>query len=106
MALVNINPFTPESYRKQFLKSNGKRKTRGDLEESSPGEGKGEPGLPAKRCVLRETNMASRYEKEFLEVEKIGVGDFGTVYKCIKRLDGCVYAIKRSTKPLGGLSDE
>lgn len=58
------------------------------------------------RCVLRETNMASRYEKEFLEVEKIGVGDFGTVYKCIKRLDGCVYAIKRSTKPLGGLSDE
>ncbi|KAI4543422.1 hypothetical protein MG293_006216 [Ovis ammon polii] len=106
MALVNINPFTPKSYRKQFLKSNGKRKTRGDLEESSPGEGKGEQGLPAKRCVLRETNMASRYEKEFLEVEKIGVGDFGTVYKCIKRLDGCVYAIKRSTKPLGGLSDE
>uniref|UniRef100_A0A8B9XY45 Wee1-like protein kinase 2 n=1 Tax=Bos mutus grunniens TaxID=30521 RepID=A0A8B9XY45_BOSMU len=106
LALVNINPFTPESYRKQFLKSNGKRKTRGDLEESSPGEGKGEHGLPAKRCVLRETNMASRYEKEFLEVEKIGVGDFGTVYKCIKRLDGCVYAIKRSTKPLGGLSDE
>ena len=50
--------------------------------------------------------MASRYENEFLEVEKIGVGDFGTVYKCIKRLDGCVYAIKRSTKPLGGLSDE
>ncbi|XP_020750498.1 wee1-like protein kinase 2 [Odocoileus virginianus] len=106
LALVNINPFTPESYRKQFLISNGKRKTRGDLEESSPGGGKGEQGLPAKRCVLRETNMASRYEKEFLEVEKIGVGDFGTVYKCIKRLDGCVYAIKRSTKPLGGLSDE
>ena len=50
--------------------------------------------------------MASRYEKEFLEVEKIGVGDFGTVYKCFKRLDGCVYAIIRSTKPLGGLSDE
>lgn len=50
--------------------------------------------------------MASRYEKEFLEVEKIGVGEFGTVYKCIKRLDGCVYAIKRSTKPFAGLSNE
>ncbi|XP_022366135.1 wee1-like protein kinase 2 [Enhydra lutris kenyoni] len=105
-ALVNINPFTPESYRKQFLQSNGKRKTRGDLEEAGPGEGNVEQGLPAKRCVLRETNMASRYEKEFLEVEKIGVGEFGTVYKCIKRLDGCVYAIKRSTKPFAGLSNE
>ncbi|XP_008524949.1 wee1-like protein kinase 2 isoform X1 [Equus przewalskii] len=105
-ALVNINPFTPESYRKQFLQSSGKRKTRGDLEEASPEEGKVEQGLPAKRCVLRETNMASRYEKEFLEVEKIGVGEFGTVYKCIKRLDGCVYAIKRSTKSFIGLSNE
>ncbi|XP_017831063.2 wee1-like protein kinase 2 isoform X1 [Callithrix jacchus] len=103
-ALVNINPFTPESYRKLFLQSGGKRKIRGDLEEAGPEEGKG--GLPAKRCVLRETNMASRYEKEFLEVEKIGVGEFGSVYKCIKRLDGCVYAIKRSMKTLAELSSE
>lgn len=50
--------------------------------------------------------MTSRYEKEFMEVEKIGVGEFGTVYKCIKRLDGCVYAIKRSTKPFAELSNE
>ncbi|XP_030164452.1 wee1-like protein kinase 2 [Lynx canadensis] len=105
-ALVNINPFTPESYRKQFLQSNGKRKARRDLGEAGPGESDVEPGLPAKRCVLRETNMASRYEKEFLEVEKIGVGEFGTVYKCIKRLDGCVYAIKRSMKPFAGSSNE
>ncbi|KAL2777772.1 wee1-like protein kinase 2 [Daubentonia madagascariensis] len=106
LALVNINPFTPESYRKLFLQSSGKRKIRGDLEEAGPEEGKIEQGLPAKRCVLRETNMASRYEKEFLEVEKIGVGEFGTVYKCIKRLDGCVYAIKRSMKSFAELSNE
>ncbi|XP_066111377.1 wee1-like protein kinase 2 [Saccopteryx bilineata] len=105
-ALVNINPFTPESYRKQFLPPSGKRKTRGDLEEADPGEGKAEQGLPAKRSVLRETNMTSRYEKEFMEVEKIGVGEFGTVYKCIKRLDGCVYAIKRSMKSFTELSNE
>ncbi|XP_059112550.1 wee1-like protein kinase 2 [Peromyscus eremicus] len=106
LSLVNINPFTPESYRKLFLQSEGKRKTRGDLEETGEGGSKSEQWLPAKRSVLRETNMASRYEKEFLEVEKIGVGEFGTVYKCIKRLDGCVYAIKRSTKSFSGVSND
>uniref|UniRef100_H0XP30 Wee1-like protein kinase n=1 Tax=Otolemur garnettii TaxID=30611 RepID=H0XP30_OTOGA len=106
LSLVNINPFTPESYRKLLIQSSGKRKIRGDLEEAGPEEGKAEQGLPAKRCVLRETNMASRYEKEFLEVERIGVGEFGTVYKCIKRLDGCVYAIKRSMKSFTELSNE
>ncbi|XP_053436233.1 wee1-like protein kinase 2 [Nycticebus coucang] len=103
LALVNINPFTPESDRKLFLQSSGKRKIQGDLEEAGLEEAQ---GPSPKRCVLRETNMASRYQKEFLEVEKIGVGEFGIVYKCIKRLDGCVYAIKRSMKSFTELSNE
>ncbi|XP_027698102.1 wee1-like protein kinase 2 [Vombatus ursinus] len=103
---VNVNPFTPESYRRMVSQSSGKRKIRGELEESDFSEDNGVQGLPAKRCVIRESNMVSRYEKEFLELEKIGVGAFGSVYKCIKRLDGYIYAIKRSTRRLGGSSNE
>ncbi|KAM6201847.1 wee1-like protein kinase 2 [Rhynchocyon petersi] len=106
LAMVNINPFTPESFRKLFLQSGGKRKNRGECEESSSQEDVFGQELPSKRYVLRESDMTSRYEKEFLELEKIGVGSFGTVYKCIKRLDGCVYAIKRSTRAFEGLLDE
>ncbi|XP_051007622.1 wee1-like protein kinase 2 [Acomys russatus] len=106
LSLVNINPFTPESYRKLFLRSSGKRKTRDYLEETGEGKSQSEQCLPAKKNVLQETNMASRYEKEFLEIEKIGVGVFGTVYKCIKRLDGCIYAVKHSERPLSGLSND
>ncbi|KAL1778224.1 wee1 kinase 2 [Sigmodon hispidus] len=105
LSLVNVNPFTPESYRKLVLQSKGKRNTKGDLEDSEE-ESQSEHWPPAKRNVLQETNMASRYEQEFLELEKIGVGEFGTVYKCIKRLDGCIYAIKHSTKSFSRLSND
>ncbi|XP_074051222.1 wee1-like protein kinase 2 [Macrotis lagotis] len=117
-ALVNVNPFTPESYRTMISQCSGKRKMR-EPEGSYFSEDSGEQGLPAKpisfhppflqspqRCVIREINMVSRYEKEFLELEKIGVGAFGSVYKCVKRLDGCIYAIKRSTRRLEESSNE
>uniref|UniRef100_A0A8C2B5D5 Wee1-like protein kinase n=1 Tax=Cyprinus carpio TaxID=7962 RepID=A0A8C2B5D5_CYPCA len=50
--------------------------------------------------------MLSRYESEFLELSCIGVGEFGSVYRCVKRLDGCMYAIKRSRRPIAGSANE
>lgn len=52
-----------------------------------------------KRLALQDTNI-SRYKKEFLELAVIGVGQFGKVYQCLNRLDGCIYAIKKSIKPI------
>ena len=37
------------------------------------------------KLALRENNI-SRYREEFKEVQEIGSGSFGTVYKCINRL--------------------
>lgn len=52
--------------------------------------------LPIRHCLV------SRYHEEFHEVCKLGSGEFGDVFKCINRLDGCTYAIKRSKKAIAG----
>ncbi|KAM7274775.1 hypothetical protein ACFE04_016641 [Oxalis oulophora] len=42
----------------------------------------------------------SRYYTEFQEIEKIGSGNFSCVFKVLKRIDGCLYAVKRITRQL------
>ncbi|XP_057548991.1 wee1-like protein kinase [Amaranthus tricolor] len=42
----------------------------------------------------------SRYRTDFHEIEQIGNGNFSHVYKVLKRIDGCMYAVKHSTKQL------
>ncbi|KAI3773129.1 hypothetical protein L6452_04329 [Arctium lappa] len=42
----------------------------------------------------------SRYRTDFHEIEQIGTGNFSRVFKVLKRIDGCMYAVKCSTRKL------
>ncbi|GFQ84435.1 wee1-like protein kinase [Trichonephila clavata] len=109
---TNINPFYKSEV---FPTSTGKRRRIGEqcgtsLNESSDKLSYNEfedEFQPSKRMHLRDRDKnLSRYENEFHEICEIGSGMFGSVYQCVNRLDGCMYAIKKSRKPLKGTSDE
>ncbi|KAF9619461.1 hypothetical protein IFM89_007036 [Coptis chinensis] len=42
----------------------------------------------------------SRYRTDFHEIEQIGYGYFSRVFKVLKRIDGCMYAVKHSIRQL------
>ncbi|EYU29600.1 hypothetical protein MIMGU_mgv1a024091mg, partial [Erythranthe guttata] len=42
----------------------------------------------------------SRYRTDFHEIEKIDYGNFNQVFNVLKRLDGCMYAVKHSMRQL------
>ncbi|GBP76116.1 Wee1-like protein kinase [Eumeta japonica] len=92
---VVINPFTPDG---QLL-----NKKKRSLSKTPTLWGRTSPELPAKR--LKESNI-SRYNVEFMELGVIGCGQFGRVAKCLNKLDGVVYAVKRSLRPVAGSAAE
>jgi len=55
----------------------------------------------AVKLSLRQINT-SRFDEEFFIAKTIGDGQFGVVYKCINRIDGCAYAVKKSKFPVAG----
>ncbi|XP_013102086.2 wee1-like protein kinase [Stomoxys calcitrans] len=114
---ANVNPFTPDSLlahnkkrcRTQFGRENLSNRSlqmflNSDDDVVNDSEQSAEMQAP-KRLALQDTNI-SRYKKEFIELSVIGIGEFGMVYQCLNRLDGCIYAIKKSIKPVAGSSFE
>eukprot|EP00536_Pseudo-nitzschia_multiseries_P011517 jgi/Psemu1/206047/e_gw1.397.15.1 len=48
----------------------------------------------------------SRYQREFKEIALLNSGSFGSVYRAIRELDGCEYAVKKITFDAMGYSNE
>jgi hypothetical protein len=73
--------------------------------------------MPARRNIARmreeehDEEMAnavapkSRFHQDFDVIGELGTGSFGTVYKCLSRLDGCLYAVKAAKRKAKGNAD-
>ncbi|RWS09029.1 wee1-like protein kinase 2 [Dinothrombium tinctorium] len=114
---VNINPFTPTGMMLQqrrqkrqktssldgsFLNHNSSIESgaRDLFDETDESETEFEP--IQWNGQVYENNSTSRYNADFVEICEIGKGEHGSVYKCVHRLDGCQYALKRTRKPFHG----
>lgn len=114
---ANVNPFTPTGMLLTSKKrTRSKRSLNGSIGESFQGveaeaalnfdtDGSDAEELPPKRIALHQTSVP-RYNKEFHEICLLGQGQFGSVHKCTNRLDGCVYAVKKSLMPVAGSNNE
>jgi len=99
---ANINPFTPSAMIKASQRQSKRKSSISswESEDSSSDASEDESGpSPNKRVRVSDVNI-TRYEQEFLEIEEIASGEFGTVKKARHCLDGMVYAIKVTKNPI------
>jgi hypothetical protein len=52
------------------------------------------------------TQQQSRFYSDFDVIGELGKGSFGSVYKVLSRLDGCMYAVKAAHRPAKGNADK
>jgi hypothetical protein len=52
----------------------------------------------AQRAVQASHDSDGRFKRDFVILDKVGEGEFGTVYRCRNKIDGRVYAVKESKK--------
>ena len=109
----NVNPFTPEVSRTSTAEIAlqktptpvGTHKALFSALLFSPSSESKPPASgqknPAQYQAANEAD-ASHYAATFEEINKIGSGSFGEVFKCRHRLDGCLYAVKRSQRSVTG----
>ncbi|XP_011498986.1 PREDICTED: wee1-like protein kinase [Ceratosolen solmsi marchali] len=109
---VSVNPFAPfdedslartRTTRDEYKNARSRIIRRTLRFGSCSGESSPERSLSITRShePLEPSSCSSvgRYQCEFVELEHLGSGQFGSVYRCLHRLDGFLYAVKRS-KPV------
>jgi len=103
-----LNPFTPEgrnstdSRTKSRLRRANMKRSSLKSDDSLGTDGNDESDqefMDFKRPRLSDFNT-QRYLEEFIELGVIGSGVHGCVYRCLNRLNGVEYAVKRGLKPL------
>lgn len=94
----NANRTTSEKAKKCPKRGLQKRMFDSDENEDDSFEEQDSP-IELKKPRLSDFNIP-RYQEEFIELEVIGVGEHGQVVKCLNRLNGIEYAVKRGLKPV------
>ncbi|CAF2305529.1 unnamed protein product [Rotaria sp. Silwood2] len=98
----NVNPFMTLNSTDE---SKPQKRKRSSLKQILFDEENLEENYRRKKVSLKQCNV-HRFNEEFHTQSLLGSGEFGNVYLCVNRLDGCAYAIKKSKRPIAGSSFE